>query len=300
MKSRKLLLLAVWLMFCFSTANAQILAWDFNGNAGNEATVNSTTTNPNLNVSAVSRGAGLSPSALANSYSSTSFSSPSTTLADAITNNDYLQFPVTPQSGFRVSLSTLDANFRRSGTGPDMFQWQYSLDGFVTAGINVDPTITYTGTATNGDAQPQINLSTVSALQNVAFPNTITFRLYGWNASATNGTFALGRLAGNDLAIGGTTEAISSAASATISGRVLNSKGNGLGRVTVLLVGGSLSEPKYATTNNFGYYSFAGIPVGENYVVSVMSKSYLFKQPSKVMSVNENLTDIDFIGYTRR
>ena len=300
MKTLSLSLFVFCLVFCFSTVNAQILAWDFNGNTGSETTVNSTTTSPNLNVSTVSRGAGLSANALANSFSSTSFSSTGTSLNDAITNNDYLQFTVSPQSGFRVSLSTLDANFRRSSTGPNTFQWQYSLDGFATPGINVGPTITYTGTETNGVAQPQIDLSTVPALQNVAFPNTVTFRLYGWNATSAAGTFALGRLDGNDLAVGGTTEAIPTAASATISGRATNSAGRGLSFVTVLLTGGSLTEPKYAMTNSSGYYNFADVPVGEGYVVTMKSKRYVFRQPSVFIGVNQNLTGVDFIGEPRQ
>lgn len=301
MKSLILLLCAVCLMFCFSTANAQILAWDFAGNAGNEITVNSTTTHPNLNVSTLSRGAGLSPNALADAYSSSSFSNTSTSLADAIANNDYLQFTVSPQSGYKVSLSTLNGTFRRSATGPNTFQWQYSLDGFATPGINVGPTITYTGTETNGVAQPTIDLSTVAALQNVTFPNMVTFRLYGWNATSTAGTFALGRLAGNDLAIGGTVEAVNTtAASAEIRGRITNSAGRGLSFVTVTLEGGGLSETKYARTNNFGYYSFTGVPVGEGYVVTAKSKRYVFRQPSIFVSVNQNLIGIDFIGEQRR
>ena len=300
MKTLSLLLFIFCLFFCFSTVNAQILAWDFAGNAGNEATVNSTTTDPNLNVSAISRGAGLSANALADSYSSSSFSSTSTSLNDAIANNDYLQFTVSPQSGFRVSLSSLNATFRRSATGPNTFQWQYSLDGFATPGINVGPTITYTGTETNGVAQPAIDLSAVPALQNVAFPNTVTFRLYGWNASSTAGTFALGRLTGNDLALGGTVEAIPTAALATIEGRVTNSAGRGLSFVSLTLTGGSLLEPKYAMTNNFGYFRFVDVPVGEGYVVTAKSKRYVFRQPSLFVGVNQNLTGIDFIGDLRR
>ncbi|MBU2447484.1 MAG: hypothetical protein KJ666_18175, partial [Bacteroidetes bacterium] len=111
---------------------SQILAWETNGLAGNEATVNSTTTNVNLNTSTLSRGGGINPSALSNAFSSTSFSG--TTLANALSSNQFLQFTVSASAGYKVSLSTLDANFRRSTTGPNKFQWQYSLDGFLPYG----------------------------------------------------------------------------------------------------------------------------------------------------------------------
>lgn len=111
----------------------QILAWDTHGLAGNEATVNSTTTNVNLSTSTLSRGGGINPSALINAFSSTSFLV-GATLANALSSNQFLQFTVSASAGYKVSLSTLDANFRRSTTGPNKFQWQYSLDGFLPYG----------------------------------------------------------------------------------------------------------------------------------------------------------------------
>ena len=41
-------------------------------------------------------------------------------------------------------------------------------------------------------------------MQDVASGTTVTFRLYGWGATNSLGTFAIGRLAGNDLSLGGT------------------------------------------------------------------------------------------------
>lgn len=195
--------------FCLLTftlgANAQILAWEFNGAAGNETTIAATTLDANLNSSSVSRGSGVNASGLTNAFASTDYTV-SGTFANAVTNNEYQQFSVNAKSGYKVSLSTLDVNFRRSNTGPNTFQWQYSLDGFATAGINIGSAISYTTSPTNGTAQSQIDLSVISALQNVSNATTITIRLYGYGASAGTGTFALGRLTGNDLAIGGTVD----------------------------------------------------------------------------------------------
>ncbi len=188
------------------TSYAQILAWEFNSALGNEGTIAATTLAANLNASVVSRGAGVNPSALNNSFSSTDYTNAGTP-AQAITNNDYLQFTIGAQTGFTVSLSTLDVNFRRSSSGPNSFQWQYSLNGFSTAGVAIGGAISFTNTTTNGVAQTQLNLSSIPALQGVAAGTTITFRLFGSGATATTGTFAWGRLAGNDLAIGGTVQA---------------------------------------------------------------------------------------------
>ncbi|MCX6173831.1 MAG: T9SS type A sorting domain-containing protein [Ignavibacteriales bacterium] len=60
----------------------------------------------------------------------------------------------------------------------------------------------------DGVDQSQINLTVISALQNVLSGTTITIRLYAWGATTTGGTFAIGRYGSavttNSLAIGGT------------------------------------------------------------------------------------------------
>jgi hypothetical protein len=195
----------------------QILTWNFNGAAGNETTVTSTTKDVNLNAGTLSRGSGVVATALANAFSSSTWNV--ATEALAISGNRYLQFTVSAASGYQVSLSTLDAWFRRSSTGPNAFQWQYSLDGFASTGIDIGTNISYTATTSNGDAQAQINLAGISGLQNIAAGTTITIRLFGWGASAAGGTFALGRPANpaSSLSIGGTVTAISGGTTPTIA-----------------------------------------------------------------------------------
>ncbi|MFZ1371937.1 MAG: hypothetical protein WAR78_16240, partial [Ferruginibacter sp.] len=94
---------------------AQIAAWEFLGGAGNEVTVAATTLNANLAATSVSRGPGLNVSALPNVFGSTDFTL-NGTFTDAVTNGDYIQFTIAANPAFQASLSTLDANFRRSGT----------------------------------------------------------------------------------------------------------------------------------------------------------------------------------------
>lgn len=179
-------------------AGAQILAWNFNGAAGNEASIAVTTKDANLSTSSITRGSGVTASALANAFSSSNWNAASQAA------DKYYQFTVNAASGFQVSLSTLDVYFRRSSTGANTFQWQYSLDGFATAGTNIGGNISYTLTSTNGDAQTQLNLSGIAALQNVPASATVTLRLFGWGASAAGGTFAFGRPATASLVVGGT------------------------------------------------------------------------------------------------
>ncbi|HLP25773.1 MAG TPA: PEP-CTERM sorting domain-containing protein [Acidobacteriota bacterium] len=185
-------------------ANGQIVSWDFNTATGSEASANATTNNASLATSTLSRGGGISATALENSFNSTGFTNGAASLSAAVSNNDYITFSIAPQAGFQVSIATLDAVFRRTSTGPTSFQWQYSLDAFATAGTNIGDTISFTSTVTNGVAQTQISLSGVTQLQSIT--GTAVFRLYAWGA--TGGNFALGRQSGNDLAIGGSISAV--------------------------------------------------------------------------------------------
>lgn len=122
-------------------AYSQVAAWEFNGNAGNEATVAATTLDANLLSTIISRGAGINATNIGSTFAANDFTL-SGTFADAVTNGDYFQFTIQPKPLYQALLSTLDVNFRRSTTGPNNFQWQYSLDGFTTAGINIGSSFT--------------------------------------------------------------------------------------------------------------------------------------------------------------
>jgi Carboxypeptidase regulatory-like domain len=86
------------------------------------------------------------------------------------------------------------------------------------------------------------------------------------------------------------------AASATISGRVTRSDGNGVNRVDVTLTGGGLSQPMTVRTNGFGYYQFGEVPVGDNYIVTVSSKQYTFNPSSRAFTLENNISDADFVA----
>lgn len=191
------------LLFAFSFGYGQIVAWSMNApnTAGNETTLDARTLDPNLNMSTLSRGAGINPDALARTFSSDDYTN-NGTQADALANDDYFEFDVSAIPTYQVSLTTLDANFRRSNTGPNMFLWKYSLDGVNF--IDIGSPISYTGVADGAfNTQTQIDLSSIPALQNVISGTTITFRLYGWGSTNAGGSFAFGRQNSNELSIGG-------------------------------------------------------------------------------------------------
>lgn len=87
-----------------------------------------------------------------------------------------------------------------------------------------------------------------------------------------------------------------SAGGVSISGRVVNSEGRGIGRTFVTLTGGTLEHPIHAISNPFGYYRLPNAPAGSTYIVSVSHKQYLFAQPDRVVNAAADITDLDFVA----
>ncbi len=88
----------------------------------------------------------------------------------------------------------------------------------------------------------------------------------------------------------------STAADVSLSGRVLTSDGRGIRNAEVTISGNSLAEPRIATTGSFGYFSFDGLAAGETYVVTVNSRRYTFSTPSQVISLVDNIANVDFVA----
>jgi hypothetical protein len=172
-----------------------ILAWQFGNpeSTGSETTYNSTTTASNLSVSPLSRGNGISATGLGRGFSANNFTV-NGTKADAINNNKFFQFTITVGAGRRVSLDKLNARLRRTAAGPNSYQWRYSIDGINFTDIGSE--VSFTSTADGVDQTP-IDLSGITALQNVNNPQVITLRLYAWGATTTTGTLAIGRYGTN-------------------------------------------------------------------------------------------------------
>ena len=84
-----------------------------------------------------------------------------------------------------------------------------------------------------------------------------------------------------------------SAAGVTLAGRVTTANGNGI-RNAVLTLTDTTGITRTARTGSFGYYSFDDVIAGETYVISIASKRFVFANPTQVISVNDNIVDLDF------
>jgi hypothetical protein len=178
------------------------------------------------------------------------------------------------------------------------FNFSYSTDNVTYTPV---PALDYT-TPEAADAAGYVQVGTSPSRSTTISGLNIApggFFYIRWSSADVSGAGSRDEIALDDISVTATFETLT-AASATISGRATNSSGRGLSFVTVLLTGGSLTEPKYAMTNSSGYYNFADVPVGEGYVVTIKSKRYVFRQPSVFIGVNQNLTGVDFIGELRQ
>lgn len=90
--------------------------------------------------------------------------------------------------------------------------------------------------------------------------------------------------------------AVTTASTASISGRVSTSEGRGLGKVVLTVTGGDLAKPATVMTNAFGYYTIGGLTAGGTYIVSVRSKIYVFSSPDRVITLNDSVDDLVFIA----
>jgi hypothetical protein len=86
----------------------------------------------------------------------------------------------------------------------------------------------------------------------------------------------------------------STAASVSLSGRVTTADGRGVRNARMVLSGVGLEHPRVATTSSFGYYTFEGLTAGQTYIVTINSKRYRFSMPSRVITLVDDLTDVNF------
>ncbi len=85
------------------------------------------------------------------------------------------------------------------------------------------------------------------------------------------------------------------AANVSVGGRVMTAEGTGISNVRVTLTDQS-GNVRTALTGSFGYYRFDEVEVGQFVVISAAAKRYIFANPTRVVTVQDDLTDMDFIA----
>ena len=177
-------------MASVSVASGQILAFEFSGLTGSEETAVSSFNDANLTASTISRGAGLTASGNKERFNATQWALES--IANAVAGEDYMEFTITPQSGYQFDVSTIYIQFQRSATGPSEIALRSSVDNYASdldSNFVIDDT---TATQTKTWTVNQANSS-----------DPVTYRFYGY-AETVTGSGGIGDGAGNDLVVSGT------------------------------------------------------------------------------------------------
>lgn len=191
-----------------TTPRAALLAWDFDGLAGNEATATAGIIATNVSSTSpsgvVSRGGGVDPATHSNRFTANNWATSGNTIANAIATNEYLEWTIETADGYEMSLASLSLIMQRSGSGPNSFALRSSLDGYTT---NLT-----TFSFTSVDAEEIQNIA-LNGFDNLIQP--ITFRLYGAGATNVGGTFGFETTATGQIDLG--VNGVVSAVSATIA-----------------------------------------------------------------------------------
>jgi hypothetical protein len=163
--------LALFVLFFSCNAIGQLLQWNTFGNSGTETTEPSATNNANIAAATLNYvGSLVNPAGNLNRFGGNNWA------IGALSTSNYIQFTVTPNSGFSFSPTSFVFSWDRSAGGPSNVALRSSVDGYasnlgtvaVAASLNTGYTISIVGLN---------NLTTAT-----------TFRLYGYGATGATGT----------------------------------------------------------------------------------------------------------------
>lgn len=185
-----ILLISVLLLNIQSLMGQNILEWNLRtpvASTGTEATFKATLNSNKIDSVILTRGAG-APAGGGCGYGFVGNFGINADKAAAITNNAYYEFKVQAKDGYSLYLKTIKTNIRIQTYAAKTYQWMYSLDGvnFNDIGSPVTPNVSEVDN-NNGVQQPDINLSSIAAIQELNSLKRVTFRLYAWGGS-TPGT----------------------------------------------------------------------------------------------------------------
>lgn len=265
---KHLLLFTLLLFMGFTQVGwGQILTFEFSALAGGEASALSNFNDANLTSSTITRGAGLTASANGGRFNATSWAL--TSIANAVSGNDYMEITITPNSGYQFSVSSIYVQLQRSATGPRAIALRSSVDNYAA---NLDQEYAITDVTTTQ------NFTFTFAQTNSS--SAVTYRFYMW-AEADGGTGGLGDGTGNDIVVNGTTSSVTASEPTTQSstinftsvgtnGFTINwTNGDGTSRIVLVKSGGAVDA---TPVDNTGYTANTIFSTGDqigtgNYVV---------------------------------
>jgi hypothetical protein len=82
----------------------------------------------------------------------------------------------------------------------------------------------------------------------------------------------------------------------SLAGRVTKAAGAGIGNAAVIISGGNLTAPLWVQTGSLGWYEAGGLRAGETYTVTVGAKRFRFTNPTRIITLQDNVTDFNFVA----
>ena len=218
------------------------------------------------------------------------------TLIRCVDNTGVYAFPVGTTNGYSpVSLSGIvgSGNFTVTpnqaflgGTNPAQSiqrNWGLTPSGGVT---QANLTLTYLDADVPGGANE-------SGFKFVRRAGTTNTEFTPTSSNTTTNTFTLnGVTAFSNWTLGNNSSP--TAAGVFIGGRVTTASGRGIARAVLTMQAAGTNQVLTARTNSFGYYVFNDVPAGQDYVITVSSKTYTFAP--RLLSVTGDSTEINFIA----
>jgi hypothetical protein len=177
----KLLFITVALFVVCESSCGQLLQWNTFANGGTETTEPSVFNDANVSSADLTFGAGVTAAANGNRFGGNGWWNTGNTVAgntitEAVTGNDYIQFVVTPNSGYSFTPTSFIFSWDRSTTGPNKVTLRSSVDGF-TNDLGIVTGMT-----------EAITLNTITITGHTNITTATTFRIYGYGATAAGGT----------------------------------------------------------------------------------------------------------------
>ncbi len=218
-----------------------------------------------------------------------STTAPATTTAGNRTSqpfNSTFTIEILRDTPFNGNRNLLTATVTPNTTPADLSGDQGATSAAFTASTPVQ-NVTFTSSFINfaGSTSRDLGLA-FSSVQPIFSLGTIFLNSF---TAAGAGTFATNQFLTFQLA--------PTAATVSVSGRVLSPKGRGLANARVTLTDSS-GETLTTMTDNFGYYQFSDVIAGETVVIEVKSKLYVY--PSQVLNLSEETEGLNFVPQSSR
>jgi Carboxypeptidase regulatory-like domain len=208
----------------------------------------------------------------------------------------------TNNTGF--TLTNLAVNYTgeqwRVGSTPALgdtiaFSYQAGVNSVLAAGAwtNVtalnfaSPTISPNNSAVDGNVAPNRTIIPITLITGLSIANGSDFCLR-WTDIDNTGADYGASIDDLTVTLGPT------AASANVRGRVMNDFGRPISRASITILNTQSGETKSARSNQFGYFNFNELNVGDFYVLQTERKGYQFEQNS--FQLLENLDSFTITG----